>query len=155
MIRAATVEDIQSIQQVAVTAWRQAYKGLLPPRLQQQFLAFDYNYRQLHKRITTTPFFVAEDDTQIVGFAHFLAEERTELEALYVLPECQQRGVGYALLGAGIDALQPDALYVRVLQTNTPAIHFYERQGFDYVSEEDFTVSDGTFVIQVMKKMIQ
>lgn len=155
MIRAAKVADIQSIQQVAVATWRHTYKGLLPPKLQQQFLAFDYNYRQLYKRITSTPFFVAELDGHIVGFAHFLNEQRPELEALYVLPTAQQQGIGRALIGAGITDLQLKSLHVRVLQSNTPAIRFYERQGFHYVSTEDFSVSEGTFSIQLMKKMIQ
>lgn len=155
MIRAATVADIQRIQQIAVITWRHTYQNLLPPKLQQQFLAFDYNYRQLHKRITTTPFFVAELDGHIVGFAHFINEARTELEALYVLPTAQQQGIGRALLRAGIDDLQPNTLHVRVLQSNAPAIRFYERQGFCDVSTEHFSVSEGTFYIQLMKKMIQ
>lgn len=155
MIRAATVEDIASIQQVAVKTWRHTYKGLLSPKLQQQFLVFDYNYRQLRKRITTSTFLIAEYAQQVVGFAHFTTTERVELEALYILPAAHHRGFGHHLLEAGFALFPQQTLYVHVLETNEQAIHFYDRQGFRYVSEELFFTGADTFVIHLMQKVIQ
>lgn len=155
MIRAATVEDIAMIQQVAVKTWQHTYKGLLSTKLQQQFLAFDYNYRQLRKRITTSAFFVAEHAHNVVGFAHFTTTEHIELEALYVLPTAQHQGFGRRLVEVGTTLFPQQTLYVRVLETNTQAIRFYEQLGFRYVSEEPFSAGADTFVVHLMQKMIQ
>ena len=74
--------------------------------------------------------FVAEEDGQIVGYGRF-DTDTGEVEATYVLPEAQGRGVGKALLAeseararrAGFDSIHVSA--------SLNALAFYEHAGFE------------------------
>jgi GNAT superfamily N-acetyltransferase len=65
---------------------------------------------------------VAEEDNAVIGF---VALDESELHALYVLPNCQGRGVGSQLLQA---ACTISILWV--LQENHSARKFYEAHGW-------------------------
>jgi GNAT superfamily N-acetyltransferase len=69
---------------------------------------------------------VAEIDGQVAGYA---ARDAAELNALYVLPGYQGRGVGSALLDRAKDR-SPGELWLWTFQRNAPARRFYERHGF-------------------------
>lgn len=96
---------------------------------------------------------VAEVDGKIVGYTvcHTLSEDekvapeaKTELDAIYVLPEYQSKGVGFALWQATIERLQQQgetAMQLAVVSQgpedehgkrgpgNVNAMKFYKRQG--------------------------
>lgn len=136
MIRRATYEDIPMIQKIAVESWRQTYQHTIPPKLQQQFLAFDYNYRQLRHRIDTTLFFVALQQDVIVGFANFSIGARNELETIYLSPAVFRQGIGQQLVAAG-ESFYPSGteLRVRVNAENERAIAFYTAHQFTLLEQ--------------------
>jgi ribosomal protein S18 acetylase RimI-like enzyme len=76
---------------------------------------------------------VAELDGEVVGYA---AREGAELNALYVRPAGQRRGVGSALLGAAM-AASPGERWLWTFQRNAGARRFYERHGFVAVALTD------------------
>jgi len=65
---------------------------------------------------------VAEDQGRVIGFVAF---DGTQLYALYVLPDCQGRGIGTGLLemAAGVS-------WLWVLKENEAARRFYEARGW-------------------------
>ena len=70
----------------------------------------------------------------------------TEITTLYVQPRHHGRGIGQALLRAGLDHCRAKGFGAPWLATNsenTPAIGFYHRQGFASVGETVFEI-DGT-----------
>ena len=142
MIRRATYEDIPMIQKIAVESWRQTYQQIIPPKLQQQFLAFDYNYRQLRHRIDTTLFFVALQQDVIVGFANFSIGTRNELETIYLSPAVFSEGIGHQLLVTG-ESFYPAGteLYVRVNALNERAIAF-DKSGVKYLGTHNLSIND-------------
>ena len=67
----------------------------------------------------------------------------TEISTLYVQPRHHGRGLGEALLRAGLDHCDTKGLGAPWLTTNsenTPAIGFYHRQGFASVGETMFEI---------------
>lgn len=155
MIRRATYEDIPMIQKIAVESWRHTYQQNIPPKLQQQFLAFDYNYRQLRRRIDTTIFFVAVQQDDIVGFANFSIGERNELETIYLSPSVFRKGIGHQLVEAG-ESLYPAGteLYVRVNAENERAIAFYTAHHFMLLSQQCEQIETIELITNTMHKIM-
>jgi GNAT superfamily N-acetyltransferase len=159
-VRAATVADARGIARVLVDGWQTTYAGILPA----DFLAsFTYDRHEagtrqhLEKLPTSSALFVAvEEHSDVVGVAHVQQAEAgpegfsAELDAIYVLPSRQRRGVGERLLRAVVEWLKDRghrSMFLWVLHDN-PFRHFYEKLGGELLNEQkqdDF----GTLVTSV------
>lgn len=97
--------------------------------------------RELHE-LRFTP-----QDVRIIQFrgtdvGYFSASSTADairVHQIFILPECQRKGLGSAcmrliVLDAGV---QKKAVRLQVLKINTRAIAFYERLGFKIVDEDD------------------
>ena len=138
-----TQQDIQAVQQVATTSWHATYEGIIPQHIQRNFLQWAYSDEMLQKRLVETPFFVAKQAGEVIGFANFSHNNElgeVELIAIYVDPTKQQQGTGTQLLKVGLSLLQPQKLFVNVEQDNEIGKHFYIAKGFQVVEQfdEDF-----------------
>ena len=83
----------------------------------------------------------AVQDGQIIGFCGYgayrgqEAESFGEIQGIYLLQAYQHRGIGQALLQAGVHALQAEGyqhIVLWVLHTNEKAITFYQKNGFSF-----------------------
>lgn len=139
LIRLMEEKDIQSVQQVAQKTWYDTYEGIIPRHVQHRFLKSAYQKKTLQRRMKHDYMVVAEVDRQVVGFAHFSMLDLRKfslLNALYILPEFQNSGIGSKLLEAGISYLeQAKMIYLYVEKNNEKAIQFYKRKGFESISE--------------------
>ena len=72
------------------------------------------------------------DGAEAVGFILMrVVADEAEVLTLAVGPEHRRRGIGRALVEAGLlQAGQAEAVFLEVAQDNTPAIGLYERAGF-------------------------
>ena len=142
-IRRARPADARGIAEVHVGTWREAYRGLLPA----DFLAglsIDARERFWDSELRVMPAermpWLAESDGQLTGFvsagpAREIDAGPTdgEVYAIYVLPECWDRGVGRDLLHHAESDLRDHgyaAAYLWVLADNERARRFYERAGW-------------------------
>ena len=146
-IRVATIEDVTGIQQIAKKSWAKAYENLIPNSVQKKYLNEYYSKEQLCKKLEMTHFFVAETEMGIVGFANlFQSKRENDLSAIYLLPECQRKGVGNALLKTVLDQLQSgDELVVYLEKGNEQAEMFYKKNGFTYLEEFQESIFNHTF----------
>lgn len=140
-IRPARPEDAAALTGLHLDAWDEAYTGLIPAEVLAARRADpESRARRWRENIATTPHtvLVAEGTGErLLGFAiagpgrdepsDGLPER--ELMALYVRAEVYGTGLGHALLRAAIGE-SPASLWV--LEGNTRAIRFYERQGFRF-----------------------
>lgn len=140
IIRNMEKSDIPQVRRVAADSWHATYEGLIPREVQDRFLDQAYSPQSLEARLTRSPFFVAESDGNIIGFANFspLREDGSaELGAIYLLPETQGHGIGTRLLEYGVDSLNPAAVFINVESGNRIGKTFYEAKGFETTEEFD------------------
>jgi len=148
-IRKARPGDVSEIANVHVNSWRETYRGLLP----SDYLA-KLNFRKKIDAwqaviLKTDQFhvFVAEDRVGVIGFATFEAardvnwEGCGEVSSIYLLSRFKGRGVGRAMLSAGMTELKRrnfSSAYCWVLDGN-PTISFYEHTGAEFsgISKDD------------------
>ncbi|WP_239255645.1 GNAT family N-acetyltransferase [Listeria ilorinensis] len=142
-IRKAHLEDALGVQKIATLSWHDTYKEIIPADVQEYFLNKFYNIETLKNRISATPFAVAEQDSELIGFANFveLAKGKSELAAFYLDPALKYKGYGTQLLAEGIKLFNiPLPMFVNVEKGNEQAIRFYAARGFHKMEEftEDF-----------------
>lgn len=137
-----TQDDIPFVQEISKTSWHTTYEGIIPRSIQDKFLQNAYSEDRLIQRLQGSPFFVAELNETLVGFAHFsnVKEEQAELFAIYLMPDIQGQGIGTALLQHGIQVLlDATTLIVCVKKDNLKGIHFYNAKGFKILDEFEET----------------
>lgn len=141
MIRATTLDDISTVQQIAKISWNETYRNIIPEHIQALFLEKAYSNTMLAKRMEKTIFLIAEYKGQPAGFASFTYVDEdgdAELTAIYILPEYQQLGYGKKLLQAGLEEMHSGRqLFVYVESENKNARAFYEYFGFECLEEFD------------------
>ena len=143
-IRPATSVDLSAVQSIAVQTWRHTYRQHIPQSDIAWFLDRAYAIPNLERTLTSpgTELLVAEHQKQVIGYAMtgLNTDSSAELLALYVLPEHQGRGAGYALWCKAIaraSRLGAERIEFWVLTANIRARQFYERQGAVMTTERD------------------
>lgn len=144
-IRQATENDNETIAQLSVTCWQQAYKDIL----NQDFLAqLDWRPRasgrkKFYQENKTAAGYIAEVEGRAIGFCDagparvvekMPAIDRSygEIYAIYVLQEFQKQGIGLALCKAACEHLISKGFARCIIWTlvdNKPAIAFYNAIG--------------------------
>lgn len=141
IIRTMNVEDIPQVQDVAKKSWNTTYEGIIPFEIQEKFLKVAYNNDRMKQRLERSFLFVAEIDSNVVGFANFSPvndEGKAELGAIYLYPEYQGKGIGSALLQKGINELEGVVeIYINVERDNEIGKSFYDAKGFQVLKEFD------------------
>lgn len=140
MFREATAEDADTIADIHVLSWRDAYAAILDP----DYLAgpIEDDRRSVWSARMASPgdgqkVILAVDDDQIQGFVCVFANCEPEwgalVDNLHVLPSARGRGIGARLLGcaaAWLERAHPGSgLYLWVFEANEGARRFYERLG--------------------------
>lgn len=142
-IRPAREADARGLAEVRVRTWQRAYSDILPAKFLNELsvAAGESRWRDLLKapalsRLT----WVAESAGQVVGFvtAGALRDQPAqpltgEVYAIYVLPDCWERGVGRTLLAQAerdLIELGYDEAVLWVLADNQRARTFYQGAGW-------------------------
>jgi ribosomal protein S18 acetylase RimI-like enzyme len=170
-VRPATVSDAARIAHIHVATWRTAYRGLMP----DDYLAGLSEDRRAdfwRKRLAESrgAVIVCERDGEVVGFCDLVSSRDTDAEpvgvgeiaAIYVLPKHWRRGVGVALCRCAMQMGQSlgfSMITIWVLETNIPAIRFYEAQGLrpDGARKKekltsDFEITEVRYVLELVAR---
>lgn len=141
VIRAAIVDDAEALADLHLDVWDEAYTGLISADILATRRSNRVDRVERWREILTAdsnPVWLAEKEDRLVGFCSVLAPGRDdpepglptlEVAALYVRAAVYGTGLGHALLSA---ALGEAPAYLWVLDGNTRAIRFYEREGFRF-----------------------
>ena len=144
-ISPARVEDAEELTDLHLDVWEEAYAGLMPASVFAERRAGRdarvERWRTIVGTGSSDNLLAWSDDGSLVGFSSTGpgrddADDGLpglEVMALYVRAEVYGTGVGHALLTAAIGTA---AAYLWVLDGNTRAIVFYERQGFVFDGAE-------------------
>ncbi|MGP4862829.1 GNAT family N-acetyltransferase [Psychrobacter sp. T6-5] len=159
-IRKAVQKDFSDIAKVHVHSWHDTYLGLLPisyinemNNLAKKTAMWEQILRQPEVEV-----WVAQDGNTIVGFiSYYSQDERYEITTLYILPTYQHQGMGSALMQASLQDITAANAAARfhlwVLETNTNAINFYKKYGFEQSAERHEEIYENTKIIDI--KMIK
>lgn len=152
-IRPASQGDYPLIRRIARVTWAATYRPVIAAHNQRSFLKLAYSDRWLARRHQRPGgrLTVAEVGERVVGYASSVERtaEAAELTSLYVLPECQGRGIGTALLEHELATLVERGMtvvLVSALRENQPARRFYERRGFRAFDERTIPLGDQQIV---------
>ncbi|WP_158055537.1 GNAT family N-acetyltransferase [Halorussus halophilus] len=149
-VRPATQDDIDHVQSVARAAWKKTYENIVPENVIEEAVADWYGTATLSGIVESDQqvMLVAEDDEEIVGFAHGVTDDARDdpskkegdILRLYVHPDHWNEGAGTALLDAIEDELEAQGsqeLHAMVLADNEIGNDFYEDHGFRKEREAD------------------
>lgn len=75
----------------------------------------------------------------------------TEISTLYVQPRHHGKGIGGALLDAGLRAAGSRSVWLATNSENTPAIGFYLARGFEKVGTTHFRIRDQAYLNNVYR----
>jgi diamine N-acetyltransferase len=150
-IQKADTTHISAIQQLAMAVWKQTYKDILSEAQIAYMLNLFYSTPSLQKQMNEGhQFIIAVEDDQIKGFADYakLSSGAYKLHKLYIDPNQQKKGTGKFLL----DYLLQDILLNKGIQLEVNvnrqnnALHFYQKNGFEIIREEDIDIGEGYFM---------
>lgn len=136
-IRDVVPADIAAVRSLLITTWHATYDPILGRDKVTDITGSWHAPGTLGRQIGEpgTAFLLAERDGEVIATSYALGGgEAVMLRRLYVLPAEQGRGIGAALLARTLDRF-PAArrIILEVERGNTPAIRFYERNGFTQV----------------------
>jgi GNAT superfamily N-acetyltransferase len=146
-LRPATPADADLIASIHSASWQATYRGLLPDafldgevtRERAAYWQARLNAPGAERRNVV----IAEIAGEPIGFVCVERQPDSAwgvlLDNLHALPARQGIGVGKLLMRAAVDwarAQGESQLYLYVLEGNTPAIGFYERQGWQFAGAE-------------------
>ncbi|MEP7250871.1 MAG: GNAT family N-acetyltransferase [Ginsengibacter sp.] len=152
--KAATVDDLPVIRDLAYTIWPHAYRSILSQDQLDYMLELIYALPALQQQMLSLKhqFTLVLNDGLIIGFASFSAKGTTpttyHLHKIYLSPELQGTGNGKLLLQHVINSAKAAGAVSLELNVNrnNKARDFYEKQGFSIIREEDIDIGHGYFM---------
>lgn len=152
-IEKASINDIETIQQLAAAIWPVAYNEILKTEQLDYMLQKFYSVDALKDQMLTKghQFYLLKNDSlKALGFASVSQEnEQTfKLQKLYVLPQEQGKNIGKKLLQATINFTLDHGGKKIVLNVNryNKARFFYEKIGFKMIDEVDIDIGNNYFM---------
>jgi diamine N-acetyltransferase len=159
-IRKATLNDVETIRQIADITWWNAYG----PILEKEQISFMLNEIYAAEKITAQIknnsqlyLLLIEDDTPVAFAAYSPRDEEPEiykLHKLYCLPQTQGKGYGKILINEVAAKTLEAGKHTLDLNVNryNKAKNFYEKMGFAVAYEEDIAIGPYWMNDYVMRK---
>lgn len=142
-IRESIPEDVYAIRKVQRETWLKTYpnedEGITVEDIEEKFSIDDtedgkkkMEERKKRYEDKNRKTWVAEENGKVIGFcAAVRGTETNRLQAIYVLPDHQGKGIGKILVEKAFDFLGLDKdILVNVARYNSQAICFYKYFGF-------------------------
>ena len=142
-IRLAEISDAEAIAKVQNSGWQNAYAGLIPDLVLQN-LSLEARRKSWEESIKTPPagsqILLACIEGEVQGFMGFGPSRDEEglckcgeIYTFYVNLEYQNRGLGKALMKAGLNFLKAEGhseIQLWAIEGNTLAQNWYESRGW-------------------------
>lgn len=148
LIRSITLQDLETIRQIAVSAWHVAYKDIISTEFMAHELDREYSNSALKEQIETFQhqFLLLECDNAAIGFISYSVEnDIVTIHKLYLQPHTKGQGYGQALMlevEKKVTEQTCQAIELKVNRSNS-AVTFYQKQGYCIAQEVDTLVGEG------------
>lgn len=142
-------EDVRTVAAIGDRTWREAYDGIVDPGqidyMLRRFQSFEAVREQIDAKGYT--YILALSDGEPVGYCGFVRDDRGMfLSKIYVLPDCQGRGVASGLMARVEEAalaVGADRVHLTVNRENSRAVEVYRHLGFEVYGEADTPIGEG------------
>ena len=152
-IRPAQKTDLPTIRHLAHQIWPSAYLEILGEAQLNYMLDQIYSLASLEHQLLVLnhQFILASENHFPIGFASYSSHTDAavyHLNKIYVLPNQQGKNIGKQILEYVISAVKKKGATSLQLNVNrhNKALHFYEKQGFKIIREEDIDIGSGYFM---------
>lgn len=146
----ATENDLQLIRQLARKSWEKAYAEVLSAGQIEYMLRTMYAEEELqsHFKNGHYHYFLIRDGLQpagFIGFENHYEPHTTKLHRIYLLPECQGKGMGKVAIEFLKEKtrLSGDKRIILNVNKQNPALKMYESRGFRVYDEGVFDIGNG------------
>ena len=134
IVRKATSQDALGIKKVHIQTHQYSYRGFLPDDILDGMILDDDVVKRTAERIKTHDYFIAIEGDDVLAFVSIAYPEDkiVEIEAFYVLPSFQKKGVGTRMLDC-IYKLKIAEGFEKIIAwtlKDGPSIGFYKKDGF-------------------------
>lgn len=159
-IRQATINDLETIRQIAEDTWWATYSPILEKDQISFMLGEIYSVEKITDQLnnnTQTYLLLIENDKP-VAFAGYSPRDEApdiyKLHKLYCLPETQGKGYGKILINEVAEKTLAAGKHTLDLNVNryNKAKTFYEKMGFNVAYEEDIAIGVYWMNDYVMRK---
>jgi len=145
ILRKWTTEDFQSVRNILLVTWKDAYH-FIPEKDIITHLDNFYSETKLLELFNdhSTNGILAEIENKPVGWMKLFDDQLAEkffISSLYVLPEFQGYGIGRKLLLKAEETASKskhDKVWLGVMKDNVKTLEWYRKIGFQFVEEEPF-----------------
>lgn len=159
-IRKANINDVETIRNLAIETWFDAYTPILAKEQLDYMLDEIYSAEKLSAQIknNTQTYLLLVEDGQPVAFTAYSPREEDadvyKLHKLYCLPVTQGKGYGRVLINEVASEVLKAGKHTLDLNVNryNKAKSFYERMGFKVIYEEDIPIGPYFMNDYVMRK---
>lgn len=159
IIRNIEEKDIESVVDIQIAGWRNAYQGIID----QEFLNSMNREERIQRRKSNykdSPFVIAEINNEVVGFCRYYYDVISkdgdgydcEIMALYVKPELKGRGIGKALINYVKNDMKNHGktnMILWCLRENYASRKFYEKVGGKEIDCEHYAEFDGKYYSEI------
>lgn len=159
-IRLATINDLETIRQIAEDTWWATYSAILEEEQIRFMLDMIYSVENISSQLenNTQSYLLLTENDKPVAFASYSPREEDpgiyKLHKLYCLPETQGKGFGKILINEVAKKTIEAGKHTLDLNVNrhNKAKSFYEKMGFQIAYEEDIAVGKYWMNDYVMRK---
>jgi len=166
--RIATVEDAALLADISCKTFYDTYHAYNTKEDMEMFLLEHFNLELVIKELNNTDniFLLVYDNEQLCGYAK-LSETKTpdqlknisalEIARIYSIKEKIGKGVGKILIEGCISIARKKnkkMIWLGVWKQNPRAIAFYQKNGFEIFSEQDFVLGKDVQQDWLMKKLL-
>lgn len=143
-----TVDDVLEVTRLLRDTWLDTYPNSKYKITREEILQrYDESSPDFQERLKkrkasvnkdpNSRSWVAKDGEKVVGFCTARKGEENRIQAIYVLPTQQGKGIGWKLMKTALDWIGSiDKIYVNVASYNQKSIEFYEKVGFKKTGKE-------------------
>lgn len=147
-------ESIPQVQHIVQLTWPVTYGPILSKGQLDYMIDLIYSTDSLKQQIQKGhQFILATEENTVVGFASYSVKDAAEpsrfrLHKIYIDPNQQGKGIGKILLDFILDDIKPQGATDLELNVNryNKALGFYQKLGFNIISEEDIDIGNGYFM---------
>ncbi len=150
-LRRANESDIPLIRDLSQKIWPSTYASIISTQQIDHMMQMMYSENALKEQLKqNNEFVIVNDGREPVGFASFGLESPGiyKLHKIYLLPNMQRKGVGKFVIDQILSAMGRKgaiALHLNV-NRNNKALIFYQKLGFEIISEENIDIGNGFFM---------